>query len=133
MIVRILGVAACLLTSPAALGAQQTHEIRLVQGGRQGYSFEPSRVNVRPGDVVQFVVTSGGPYVVGFEPEGLSDRDRLLLDQALPEHTGPLRGPVLRGAGARFRIIVPDLPKGQYRFLSVTHISYRMAGVLILR
>lgn len=134
MLVRFLGlVAVCFMATPAPVTAQRVHEIRLVREGDGGYRFEPARINAKPGEILQFVVASGGPYVVGFEASDLSERDRALLDQSLPEHTGPLRGPVLSGAGARLRIVLPGLAKGSYRFLSVTQVSYRMGGVLVVR
>lgn len=112
------------------LPAQTVVRVRLLQAAPEAFRFEPSRVTARPGDAIEFTVVSGGPYVVGFEPEDLSSRARDLLQAAIPSPSGPLRGPVLAGAGARFRLILPALRKGKYRFASVTHLSYRMTGVL---
>jgi plastocyanin len=114
-------------------GAQKVHRISLVRAGNNQFRFEPKRVTAKAGDVVEFTVKSGGPYVVGFQPGGLSPEARERLEAAIPGRTAPLRGPVLGGEGDRFRIVVPDLPQGSYRFVSVTHLAYRMEGELVVR
>lgn len=113
--------------------AQQVHQIKLMHATGDLFSFEPNRINARPGEVLDFVVDSGGPYVVGFEAQDLSAPDRELLNDAIPDHSGFLRGPVLAGPGSRFRIVLPRLSRGSYRFASVTHLAYRMGGVLVIR
>lgn len=116
-----------------ALPAQQVHRIQLVQTAGNSFRFDPKRVTARAGDVLEFTVRSGGPYVVGFEPSDLTPPHRSLLDAAIPGRTAALRGPVLAGPGKSFRIVLPELPRGSYRFGSVTHIAYRMEGQLIMR
>jgi plastocyanin len=123
-----------LLWAPVpSAAAQKVHPINLVRAGDNQFRFEPKRVTAKAGDVLEFTVRSGGPYVVGFLPAGLSPEARDRLDAAIPGRTGPLRGPVLGGEGDRFRIVVPDLPRGSYRFVSVTHLAYRMEGELVVR
>jgi hypothetical protein len=39
---------------------------------------------------------------------------------------------VLEGKGNRLRIILPGLARGAYRFASITHLAYRMGGVLVI-
>ncbi len=97
------------------------------------FRFDPIRVNARPGEVLEFVVESGGPYVVGFEAVDLPPAARALMDQAIPNPSGSLRGPVLPGPQSSFRIVLPGLPKGSYRFTSVTHVAYRMGGILVIQ
>jgi hypothetical protein len=78
-------------------------------------------------------VENGGPYVVGFPASDLDPRDRDLLDQALPDRTGPLRGPVLSRPGSSFRFIVPPVSHRSYRLVSFTHLAYRMEALLVVR
>jgi plastocyanin len=134
MLARLILNGMLLAVAPlSTLAAQRVHSVRLVQTSGGEFRFEPGRVNASPGDVLEFTVRSGGPYVVGFEPADLDDRARDLLDVAIPERTGFLRGPVLAGPGSAFRITIPGLPKGSYRFLGVTHMAYRMEGRLVIR
>ncbi len=127
-----LGVLLCAL-EVRDLPAQRVHRINLVQAAGNSFRFDPGRVTARGGDVLEFTVKGGGPYVVGFEPADLAPPYRDLLDAAIPDRTGPLRGPVLAGPGKSFRIVLPKLPQGSYRFGCVTHLAYRMEGQLVMR
>lgn len=119
-------------TAAMPLWAQKTHTIRLVHPSEDRYAFVPGTITASPGDHLVFSVESGGPYIIGFEPADLTARYRGLLDAAFPDRSGPLRSPSLPGPGSRFELVVPELPKGRYRFASVTHVAYRMAGVLVV-
>ena len=121
------------LIAAAPARAQQVHQVKLVHASGDRFRFEPNRINARPGEVLDFVVESGGPYVVGFEAQDLSAADRELLNNAIPERSGLLRSPVLSEPGSRCRVVLPRLAKGSYRFASVTHLAYRMGGVLVIR
>jgi plastocyanin len=124
-------LAMLLAASGHRLAAQRVTTIRLIQAANGGgYRFVPARVRLQSGEVLEFTVTSGGPYVVAFEPADFPSRSRSLMAAALGGGSGELRGPVLLGAGSRFRLTVPPLPAGTYRFYSLLHVAYRMSGVL---
>ena len=97
------------------------------------FRFVPARLTVGASDILEFTVDAGGPYVVGFLAADLSPADRERLQAGLSDASGPLRGPVLEGPGATFRVRLPALPPGTYRFESVTHASYRMQGAFTVR
>jgi plastocyanin len=122
-----------LLTLARPALAQRVHQIRLLHESAESYAFDPRRVEARAGDVLEFVVVSGGPYLVGFEAQGLKQPDADALEAGFSGRSGRLRGPVLGGAGARFRVVLPGLPKGSYRFVSFTQVAYRMAGLLVIK
>jgi plastocyanin len=133
MFVRTLARAAGLLLAVAfpAFG-QARIAVRLVHPGSEQFAFQPATVTAVPGDVLEFTVESGGPYVIGFEPADLGARERALMEAALPPGSAPLRSAVLPRPGSRLLVVVPALPKGSYRFAAVTHIAYRMTGVLVV-
>ena len=124
---------AVLLGFAGTLSAQQTQVVRLTRSSDGTvYRFSPGRLTVKPGDVVEFRAESGAPYTVAFEPADLDARSRSLIAAALSRPRGELRGPVLPDSGSRFRLTVPALSPGSYRFFELTHMSYRMAGLLIV-
>jgi plastocyanin len=134
MLVRYLASAVLLIaTSAAPVRAQRVHQVKLLHPSEQKFLFEPVRVTAQPGEVIEFIVESGGPYVVGFEAADLPATARTLLEQAIPDPSGTLRGPVLAGPRSKFRIVLPALPKGNYRFSSVTHVAFRMGGILTIQ
>lgn len=123
-----------LLISCAAVPvlAQNRIPVRLSHPKADVFVFQPDKVTAKPGDVIEFTVESGGPYIIGFEPADLSQRDRALVDAAMPDRSAPLRSAVLPRPGSRLQLVVPALPKGSYRFSAVTHLAYRMTGVLVI-
>lgn len=121
-----------LLASPA-LAAQRVHEVRLEHPAEGVFRFAPDRLVVGGGDVIEFTVQSGGPYVVAFVAADIPPALRGRLQAALPPGSTELRGPVLATAGASFRVALPGLPAGKYRFETVTHAAYRMQGTLTVR
>jgi plastocyanin len=133
MFVRTLFRAAVPVLAVAFPVVGQAHiAVRLVHPSAEQFAFQPATITARPGDVLEFTVESGGPYVIGFEPADLAPRERALLDTALPDHSASLRTGILPRPGSRLQLVVPDLPRGTYRFAAVTHIAYRMTGVLVV-
>lgn len=113
--------------------AQATHIIRLeVDAERDVHRFVPARITARPGDVLVFRVSSGAPHALAFEGSGLPASVRDLLQAALPDRASDLQGPVLPRNGMEYRVTVPRLPAGTYRFYSTPHRAYEMRGELIV-
>jgi plastocyanin len=114
--------------------AQTTHVIRLeVDTERDVHRFLPARITARAGDVLVFRVTSGAPHAIAFETAGLSPTARGLLQAALPDASSELQGPVLARNGMEYRVTVPPLPAGSYRFYSSPHRAYEMRGELTVK
>ena len=73
-------------TTPAASGAAAAapitgtiHEIKMI-GDAKGYRFEPANFTVKAGDGAKFVVVSGGPHNVAFDPATIPADVRAQLD-----------------------------------------------------
>jgi plastocyanin len=121
------------LAQTTLAAAQSTHVVRLeVDADRDVHRFVPARVTARPGDVLLFRVSTGAPHAVAFEKAGLSPAARALLESSLPDRSSELQGPVLARNGAEYRMTVPKLPVGVYRFYSSPHRAYEMRGELII-
>ncbi|HEY7635191.1 MAG TPA: plastocyanin/azurin family copper-binding protein [Gemmatimonadales bacterium] len=123
-------VAVVLMVGATAAGAAQTErEIRLqVNPAREQYRFVPARIVAHPGDVLVFKVVSGAPHSVVFEAKGLSPQAHEALNAALPRRTADLSSPLLTTDGAEYRMILPSLPPGTYRFYCLPHRAYDMHG-----
>lgn len=111
--------------------AQRTHEVAMEANAKRGeYRFSPASITARPGDVLLFRAVSGAPHSVVFEAEGLPGRAREALNAAMPRRAGDLSSPLLTRNGAEYRMTVPDLPRGTYRFFCLPHRAYDMRGEL---
>lgn len=129
---RMFAVLAGLLAIGVTRGAaQEVHEIRMV-AGKGEYRFEPASVTARQGDVLLFRSVSGAPHSVVFESKGIPRPARQALNGALPRRAGDLSSPLLT-EGAEYRIVVPGLPAGSYRFFCLPHRAYDMRGELIVK
>jgi plastocyanin len=125
-------VAAALYPARALIG-QTVHIVRLeVDPAKEVYRFVPARVTARPGDVLRFRVSSGSPHNIAFEGDKLPPGAREALNSAMPARIGDLSGPVLEGAGAEYRFVVPALPPGRYPFFCTPHRAYDMRGELVV-
>lgn len=101
--------------------------------------FMPAQVTARPGDTLAFINGRGGPHNVQFADDSLSDAAHRLIDAAMPERPKaawsrdvPLAGPLLVLEGDTYKVAVPDLPPGRYRFFCTPHLSGGMRGELVV-
>jgi plastocyanin len=133
-IVRTVVVTSVLVLSAGIAAAQDTHEIRMeVNEKRNEYAFVPAEITARPGDVMVFRAVSGAPHSVVFEAGELSEQAHEALNTAMPRRSGDLSSPLLTKNGVEYRVTVPALPKGTYRFFCLPHRAYDMRGQLTVR
>jgi plastocyanin len=125
-------VAGALALSAARAAAQEVHEIRMVETGKGEFRFEPSSVRAHPGDVLLFQAISGAPHSVVFEGKELSADARQKLNAAMPRRAGDLSSPLLT-KDAEYRVVVPALAAGTYRFFCLPHRAYDMRGQLTVK
>ncbi len=121
-----------LILGAAGAAAQAVHEIQMVTAGKGEFRFEPASVSVRQGDVLLFKAVSGAPHSVVFEGRELSEDVRQKLNAALPRRAGDLSSPLLT-EGSEYRVVVPALPAGTYRFFCLPHRAYDMRGQVTVK
>ena len=131
----VFGAVAVLVSPLVRQGAaQQTHVVQLIaDGAKEDYRFEPASLAVHPNDVVVFRVASGSPHSVVFEAEGLSPGVRGAFNSALPGRSGDLSSPLLTATGKDYRMVVPQVPAGRYKFYCLPHRAYDMRGELVIQ
>ena len=113
--------------------AQELREIRLVADPKaESYRFEPSSTRAKPGDVLLFRVVSGAPHNIAFEPADMAEATRQAWNQALPSRTAELSGPLLVRTGMTYRVVVPAVPPGTYRYFCLTHRAYDERGEIVV-
>jgi plastocyanin len=116
---------------PAAGTAQTTHLVKLHADTAEGdYRFEPAVVVVHVNDVLVFKVVNGGPHNVTFEAAGLSPQAHAALNASLPGRSADLTSPLLTAIDAEYRMVVPAIPTGRYRFFCLPHRAYDEVGEL---
>lgn len=117
----------------AQLAGQTVYEIELRGDLSDGdYGFTPDEISARPGDILRFRVRSGAPHSIAFDSTGLARAAKAALNRAMPGRVSQLRGPLLVKEGETYRMVIPRLPSGGYRFYCLTHQVYEASGTLIL-
>ena len=101
--------------------------------------FQPAMITARVGDTLAFVNGRGGPHNVQFSDDSLPDAAHRLIDAAMPDRPKvawsrdvPLAGPMLILDGDTYKVVVPALPPGRYRFFCAPHINGGMRGELVV-
>lgn len=130
-LVAVAALTAALAGAPAA-AAQTVREIRLEHdAASHEYRFNPSAVSAQAGDILVFKVTGGGDHGIAFE-DTMSPAARAALSAAMPRRVADLSGPLI-GPRAEYRITVPALPAGTYRFYCLPHRAYDEVGTLTIK
>ena len=114
-----------------AAQAQRVHEIRIEANAEKDiYRFSPSSLTARPGDIVVFKAGGGVPHSIVFESTGLNEATHEALNGALNRRSGDLSSPLLTSEGAEYRVVVPRIAPGIYRFYCLPHRAYDLRGQL---
>ena len=120
-----------LIWVPSSTAAQTIHLVKFHADTAEGeYRFEPAVVVARANDVLVFKVVNGGPHNVTFDGAGLSPQARAALNAALPRRSADLTSPLLTAPGAEYKVVVPAIPAGRYRFFCLPHTAYDEQGEL---
>jgi len=108
------------------------HVVRMTMTGTTA-RFEPATVTVRAGERVRFVVVSGAPHNVSFDPAKLPADVRRALAAAMPNPIQPLSGPLLLNAGDSYTISFAGVKPGRYEFFCMPHVGMAMKGTVVVR
>jgi plastocyanin len=117
--------------APAA-APPAVHVVRMTMTGTTA-RFEPATLTIHPGDRVRFVVASGAPHNVSFDPAKLPADVRRALAAAMPNPIQPLAGPLLLNAGDSYTISFAGVKPGRYEFFCMPHVGMAMKGTVVVR
>jgi plastocyanin len=109
-----------------------THTVNMVGDG-QGYRFEPAEIAIAAGDGIKFVMVSGGPHNVAFDPATLSPEAKTALMANMPEQAGELSGKMMLNANEEYTISFAGVPAGTYDFHCTPHLAMNMKGKITIK
>ena len=128
-------------TTPAAGGATAgaaapitgtTHEVKMV-GDDKGYRFEPANITVKQGDGIKFVMVSGGPHNVAFDPATVPAAAKSQLTANMPQQMSELSSPMMMNPNESYTISFAGVPAGQYPYHCTPHLAMGMKGVITVQ
>jgi plastocyanin len=103
-------------------------------GDAKGYRFEPANVTVKQGDGIKFVVVSGGPHNVAFDPATIPPDVRAQLDANMgTDKMGELSSNMKMNPGESVTVSFGKIKPGQYPFHCTPHLALGMKGVVTVQ
>ena len=110
-----------------------THTVNMV-GDAKGYRFEPANVTVKQGDGIKFVVVSGGPHNVAFDPATIPADVKSQLDANMgSDKMGELSSALKTNNGESVTLSLGNIKPGQYPFHCTPHLALGMKGVITVQ
>jgi plastocyanin len=103
-------------------------------GDAKGYRFEPANFTVKQGDGVKFVVVSGQPHNVAFDPATIPPDVRAQLDANMgTDKMGELSSNLKLNIGESVTISFANIKPGQYPYHCTPHLALNMKGVITVQ
>ena len=103
-------------------------------GDAKGYRFEPANFTIKQGDGVKFVVVSGGPHNVAFDPATIPSDVKGQLDANMgTDKMGELSSNLKMNAGESVTVSFGNIKPGQYPYHCVPHLALNMKGVITVQ
>jgi plastocyanin len=103
-------------------------------GDAKGYRFEPANITVKQGDGIKFVVVSGGPHNVAFDPATIPADVKPQLDANMgSDKMGELSSNMKTNNGESITVSFGKIKPGQYPFHCTPHLALNMKGVITVQ
>jgi plastocyanin len=108
-----------------------THEVRMT-GDATGYQYEPANITVKPGDGIRFIMVSGGPHNVAFDPATIPADQK---DQLFANMPNSMDGssPILTDPNQDFILSLGNIKPGKYPFFCTPHLAMNMRGEITVQ
>jgi len=104
-----------------------THTVKMV-GDEKGYKFEPADLTIKTGDAVKFIMVSGGPHNVAFDPTTVPPAAKAQLDANMDQKMSELSSPILMNPNEEYTISFGGIAPGKYPFHCTPHLAMNMKG-----
>jgi plastocyanin len=103
-------------------------------GDAKGYRFEPANFTIKQGDAVKFVVVSGGPHNVAFDPATIPADVRPQLDANMgSDKMGELSSNLKMNPPESITISFAKIKPGRYPYHCTPHLALNMKGVITVQ
>jgi len=102
-------------------------------GDDKGYRFEPAAITIKTGQAVKFVMTSGGPHNVAFDPTTVPADSKDQLNANMTGQMSELSSPILMNPNEAYTISFAGVKPGTYPFHCTPHLAMNMKGTLTVQ
>jgi plastocyanin len=108
-----------------------THEVRMVLEGTT-YKYDPANITVKAGDGIKFIMVSGGPHNVAFDPAAIPADMKDQLWANMPNSVDG-QGPILTDPNAEWTLSLGNIKPGTYPFFCTPHLAMNMKGEITVQ
>lgn len=123
--------------TPAATGTMApitgtTHEVRMVFENNE-YKFVPANITVKAGDGIRWIMVSGAPHNVAFDPATVPANAKGQLSANMPNQISELSSPMMINPNETYTISFANVPAGTYNYHCTPHLAMGMRGVITVQ
>ena len=94
---------------------------------------EPADIKIKAGDGIKFVMISGGPHNVAFDPATIPADVKPQLSANMPNQQGELSSPLFMNPNEAYTISFANVKPGQYPFHCTPHLAMGMKGTITVQ
>ena len=102
-------------------------------GDDKGYRFEPNAITIKAGQPVKFVMISGGPHNISFDPATVPADSKDQLNANMVGQMGELSGPLLMNPNEAYVVSFGGVKPGSYPFHCTPHLAMNMKGTITVQ
>jgi plastocyanin len=123
--------------TPAPVGAAaaitgKTHEVKMI-GDDKGYRFDPADITVKAGDGIKFIMVSGGPHNIAFDPATIPADVKSQLMANMPNQQAELSSPLFMNPNEAYTISFANVKPGSYPYHCTPHLAMGMKGTITVQ
>lgn len=111
----------------------QTVEVKMLQDDKGNYRFEPADVTIKSGDGVKFIMVSGGPHNVAFDPAQIPADAKAQLSANMQQQVSELSSPMMMNPNETYTISFGKMSAGKYEFHCTPHLAMGMKGTITVQ
>ena len=111
----------------------QTVEVKMLQDAQGNYRFDPADVTIKTGDGVKFVMVSGAPHNVAFDPVQIPANAKSQLSANMPQQVSELSSPMMMNPNETYSISFGKMPPGKYSYHCTPHLTFGMKGTITVQ
>jgi plastocyanin len=116
----------------AAAITGKTHEVKMI-GDDKGYRFDPADITVKAGDGIKFIMVSGGPHNVAFDPATIPADVKPQLMANMPNQQAELSSPLFMNPNEAYTISFANVKPGSYPYHCTPHLAMGMKGTITVQ
>jgi len=111
----------------------QTVEVKMQQDAQGSYRFDPADVTIMSGDGVKFIMVSGAPHNVAFDPAQIPANAKAQLAANMPQQVSELSSPMMMNPNETYTISFGKMPPGKYSYHCTPHLMFGMKGTITVQ